>query len=214
MNKLKNVIDVNRNAYNHLASEFNSRDSDLGPYKEALREYFSKYVKGGEKILEIGPGTGLLLQTLEELGCRTTAIELSEKMCEFSRINSPNTIIINQDILTVDFFHNQFDVVCALALIHTIPYEDAKTLLNKVESWLKDGGFFILDTVMYDESKEIFMASGIHKDVTKFRKQYTKSELEELICSSGFKIYDISFNQEERNSKIWMRFACQKLKDK
>ena len=179
MNKFKNVIDVNRNAYNHLASEFNSRDSDLGPYKEALREYFSRYVKGGEKILEIGPGTGLLLQTLEELGCRTTAIELSEKMCEFSRINSPNTIIINQDILTVDFFYNQFDVVCALALIHTIPYEDAKILLHKVESWLKDGGFFILDTVMYDESKEIFIPSGIYKAVTKFRKQYTKSEVKE-----------------------------------
>ena len=210
MSKIKNVTDVNREAYNKLAKEFNSRDGNLGDYKAKLKEYFSKYAKTGGKVLEIGPGTGLLLQTLEELGCRTTAIELSEKMCEFARNNSPNTVILNQDIFTVEFFSEQFDIVCALAMIHTIPYEDAKVLLEKVKTWLKKGGFFILDTVKYDESKEIFLPSGNKKDITKFRKQYTQKELEELICSSGFKIDDISLNLDESNSKIWMRFACRR----
>ena len=43
-------------------------------------------------------------------------------------------------------------------------------------------------------------------------KEYIKAqkELEELICSSGFKIDDISLNLDESNSKIWMRFACQR----
>ena len=95
MSEIKNVTDVNREAYNKLAKEFNSRDGNLGDYKAKLKEYFSKYAKTGGKVLEIGPGTGLLLQTLEELGCRTTAIELSEKMCEFARNNSPNTVILN-----------------------------------------------------------------------------------------------------------------------
>lgn len=90
-------------------------------------------------------------------------------------------------------------------MIHTIPYEDAKVLLKKVQTCLKKGGFFILDTVRYDESKEIFLPSGNNKNVTKFRKQYTQDELEELIFSSGFKIDDISLNLDESNSKVWMR---------
>ena len=82
--------------------------------------------------------------------------------------------------------------------------------MEKVKSWLKDGGIFIFDTVMYDESKDVFIDSGEHKDVKKFRKQYTQIELEELIYSSGFKIQDLSLNYQESNSKVWMRYVCKK----
>lgn len=210
MNNFKDIINVNRNAYNQLASEFNSRESDLANYKQNLKAYISRFVKENESVLEIGPGTGHLLQILENLGCRTTAIELSEKMCELVRKNSPKTVILNQDIFTVKFCTQQFDVICALALIHTIPSREAKNFMKKVKYWLKDGGIFIFDTVMYDESKEVFIDSGEHKDVKKFRKQYTQIELEELIYSSGFKIEDLSLNYQESNSKVWMRYACRK----
>jgi len=212
MNEFKDIIDVNRNAYNQLASEFNSRESDLADYKQKLKDYISQFVKEHENVLEIGPGTGHLLQILEDLGCRTTAIELSERMCEFARKNSPKTVILNQDIFTVNFCMQQFDIICALALIHTIPSKEAGSFMEKVKYWLKDDGLFIFDTVMYDESKEVFIDSGRHKDVKKFRKQYTQIELEELIYSSGFKIEDISLNYQESNSRIWMRYACKKIK--
>ena len=75
---------------------------------------------------------------------------------------------------------------------------------------MKYGGMFIFDTVMYDESKEVFIDSGEQKDVKKFRKQYTQIELEELIYSSGFKVEDISLNYQASNSKVWMRYACKK----
>lgn len=210
MNNFKDIINVNRNAYNQLASEFNSRESDLANYKQNLKAYVSWFVKESESVLEIGLGTGHLLQILENSGCRTTAIELSEKMCELVRKNSPKTVILNQDIFTVNFYTQQFDVICALALIHTIPSRETKNFMKKVKYWLKDGGIFIFDTVMYDESKEVFIDSGEHKDVKKFRKQYTQIELEELIYSSGFKIEDLSLNYQENNSKVWMRYACKK----
>ena len=210
MNNFKDIINVNRNAYNQLASEFNSRESDLANYKQNLKAYISRFVKENESVLEIGPGTGHLLQILENLGCRTTAIELSEKMCDLVRKNSPKTVILNQDIFTVNFCTQQFDVICALALIHTIPSREAKNFMKKVKYWLKDGGIFIFDTVIYDESKEVFVDSGEHKDVKKFRKQYTQIELEELIYSYGFKIEDLSLNYQESNSKVWMRYACRK----
>lgn len=210
MNHIEDIINMNRNAYNQLASEFSARESDLVNYKQNLKTYISRFVKGRESVLEIGPGTGHLLQILEDLGCRTTAIELSEKMCEFARKNSPKTVILNQDMFTVNFCAQQFDVICALALIHTIPSREAKKFMGKVKYWLKDGGMFIFDTVMYDESKEVFIDSGEQKDVKKFRKQYTQIELEELIYSSGFKIEDISLNYQASNSKVWMRYACKK----
>ena len=210
MNHIEDIINMNRNAYNQLASEFSARESDLVNYKQNLKTYISRFVKGSESVLEIGPGTGHLLQILEDLGCRTTAIELSEKMCEFARKNSPKTVILNQDMFTVNFCAQQFDVICALALIHTIPSREAKKFMGKVKYWLKDGGMFIFDTVMYDESKEVFIDSGEQKDVKKFRKQYTQIELEELIYSSGFKVEDISLNYQASNSKVWMRYACKK----
>lgn len=210
MNYTEDIINMNRNAYNQLASEFSARESNLENYKQNLKTYISRFVKGSESVLEIGPGTGYLLQILENFGCRTTAIELSEKMCEFARKNSPKTVILNQDMFTVNFSARQFDVICALALIHTIPSREAKKFMEKVKYWLKDGGLFIFDTVMYDESKEIFIDSGEQKDVKKFRKQYTQIELEELIYSSGFKVEDLSLNYQASNSKVWMRYVCKK----
>ena len=210
MSHMEDIINMNRNAYNQLALEFSARESDLVNYKQNLKTYISRFVKGSESVLEIGPGTGHLLQILEDLGCRTTAIELSEKMCEFARKNSPKTVILNQDMFTVNFCAQQFDVICALALIHTIPPREARKFMGKVKYWLKDGGMFIFDTVMYDESKEVFIDSGEQKDVKKFRKQYTQIELEELIYSSGFKIEDLSLNYQASNSKVWMRYACKK----
>ena len=210
MNHIEDIINMNRNAYNQLASEFSARESDLVNYKQNLKTYISRFVKGSESVLEIGPGTGHLLQILEDLGCRTTAIELSEKMCEFARKNSPKTVILNQDMFTVNFCAQQFDVICALALIHTIPSREAKKFMGKVKYWMKDSGMFIFDNVMYDESKEVFIDSGEQKDVKKFRKQYTQIELEELIYSSGFKVEDISLNYQASNSKVWMRYACKK----
>lgn len=210
MSHMEDIINMNRNAYNQLALEFSARESNLVNYKQNLKTYISRFVKGSESVLEIGPGTGHLLQILEDLGCRTTAIELSEKMCEFARKNSPKTVILNQDMFTVNFCAQQFDVICALALIHTIPSREAKKFMGKVKYWLKDGGMFIFDTVMYDESKEVFIDSGEQKDVKKFRKQYTQIELEELIYSSGFKIEDLSLNYQASNSKVWMRYACKK----
>lgn len=176
MNNFKDIINVNRNAYNQHASEFNSRESDLTNYKQNLKSYISRFVKESESVLEIEPG-----------------------MCELVRKNSHKTVILNQDIFTVNFCTQQFDVICALALIHTIPSREAKNFIEKVKYWLKDGGIFILDTVMYDESKEVFIDSGEHKNVKKFRKQYTQIELEELIYFSVFKIEDLSLNYQESN---------------
>ena len=210
MSHMEDIINMNRNAYNQLALEFSARESDLVNYKQNLKTYISRFVKGSESVLEIRPGSGHLLQILEDLGCRTIAIELSEKMCEFARKNSPKTVILNQDMFTVNFCAQQFDVICALALIHTIPSREAKKFMGKVKYWLKDGGMSIFDTVMYDESKEVFIDSGEQKDVKKFRKQYTQIELEELIYSSGFKIEDLSLNYQASNSKVWMRYACKK----
>lgn len=83
-------------------------------------------------------------------------------------------------------------------------------LLEKVKTWLKEKGTFIFDTVVYEESKEFFIETGVHNDTVKFRKQYIKHELEELIYSSEFKISNISLFKEESNGKEWIRFACKR----
>ena len=106
INNFKDIINVNRNAYNQLASEFSSRESDLANYKQNLKAYISRFVKESESVLEIGPGTGHLLQILENLGCRTTAIELSGKMCELVKKIHPKQLYSIRTYLQLTFVHN------------------------------------------------------------------------------------------------------------
>ncbi len=208
---MKDYININKNAYNQLAPEFALRNKELITFQNNLRQYLSKYVKPFDSVLEIGSGTGMALKIFEQLKCNTIAIELSDKMCEFSKENAPKSIIINQNVLEISFYPNQFDLICAFAVIHTFSLNDSKGLLSRISSWLKPSGTFIFDTMKYDSSHESLVKTGIHKDILKYQRIYTESELDSLIACSGLKVKDKSFTEDLDAKKIWIRYACSKI---
>ena len=208
---MKDYININKDAYNRLAPEFALRNENLVTFQNNLRQYLSEYVKPSDSVLEIGSGTGMALRIFEQLQCNTIAIELSDKMCEFSKENAPKAIIINQNILEVSFYPNQFDLICAFAVIHTFSLSDSKALLAKISSWLKPSGTFIFDTMKHDSSRESFVKTGIRKDILKYQRIYTESELDNLIACSGLKVKNKAFIEDSEAKKIWIRYACSKI---
>lgn len=89
-------------------------------------------IKEGEKVLEVGPGKGVLTAELLKKGAKVTAVEIDSDLVEILRKklgNNKNLKIINQDVL-------DFILVSHLAspdkLIGNIPYQITSPLLRKI----------------------------------------------------------------------------------
>ena len=95
-----------------------------------------------KRALEIGIGTGQATLPFLETGCRVTAIEIGDKLAQFSREKFKHFKkfeVINQDFESVQLDENTYDLIYSASAFHWIPQE---TGLPKVYGLLKSGGVF------------------------------------------------------------------------
>ncbi len=78
-------------------------------------------IKDSEKILEIGPGKGILTQYLKG---KVNLVEIDKKLAEELREKFPNFKVINRNILQ---YNEDFDKI-----ISNVPYSICEPLMNKL----------------------------------------------------------------------------------
>ena len=78
-------------------------------------------IKENEKVLEIGPGKGILTQYLKG---NITVVEIDKNLCKELKEKFPNIKIINTNILK---YNNNFDKI-----ISNVPYSICEPLINKL----------------------------------------------------------------------------------
>jgi len=78
-------------------------------------------IKLNEKILEIGPGKGILTQYLHG---KVTLIEIDKKLCKYLKEKFPEFKVVNANILN---YNNNFDKI-----ISNVPYSICEPLMNKL----------------------------------------------------------------------------------
>ena len=98
--------------------------------------------KPGERILDLGCGTGHLTAQIAERGADVTGIDASPDMIGQARQNYPKLKFKLADAR--DFhFEEPFDAVFSNAALHWIP--DAAPVIASVAAALKPGGRFVLE---------------------------------------------------------------------
>lgn len=111
-------------------------------------------LKGGEDILDIGTGTGVLIPFYERYGpAHVKAIDISEKMIAVARKKYPKNIHNNMDFVVQDLYdldeRSVYDkVVCYSCFPH---FRDQPMAIITLASTLKDGGIL---AILHSESRE------------------------------------------------------------
>jgi SAM-dependent methyltransferase len=213
---MKKYLKLNKDTYDSLTEEYIEKYTEHETILEVHKKFLETIDKRFEgknqvKILEIGPGIGEFLRKLEERGYNTIGVELSTNMAQASLKNSPNSIIINDDINNINFLPKQFDLIIALAVIHNFPPKDVRILLKNIYRWLKDDGYFIIDTTCHQKTKGgYYLKEDCPTKLTRYRHQWTKKDLNKMLNDYGFDI-DYEFNiQFEELKEDWIEYLLKK----
>ncbi|NMA18642.1 MAG: methyltransferase domain-containing protein [Clostridiaceae bacterium] len=118
-------------------------------------QYINSVLKKGDRILDIGAGTGAYSFYFDELGYKVTAVELADKNIEVfkSKMNETNKIeLIQANALDLSCLQDKFfDVVLLFGpLYHLEKSADRDQAINEAKRLLKDEGALFISYINHD----------------------------------------------------------------
>lgn len=122
-----------------------------------------------KKALEIGIGTGQASLPFLETGCELTAIEIGDKLAQYSRekfVEFGRFKVINQDFESVQLEENNYDFIYSASAFHWISPEIG---MPKVFRLLKSGGVFAWISVQPAPAQK-----QIHDEIQKVYEEYNR----------------------------------------
>jgi 2-polyprenyl-3-methyl-5-hydroxy-6-metoxy-1,4-benzoquinol methylase len=136
------------------------------------------------KILDIGCGTGLMLQVLNQYG-EVSGIDSSPLAIEYARKRTNNVIQLGVLPNNIPYTGTTFDVVTAFDVLEHI--ENDVEAISTISKLLKDSGIFICTVPAYQ-----FLWSS-HDEAHHHYRRYTKNSLQKKLLSAGFKMIKITY---------------------
>lgn len=179
--------------WDRTAANFDNRDDS---YDESYIQTITKYLHGGDTILDFACGTGSLSIFLADRVKEIHATDISSKMLKIGKMKSADRDIGNISFVHATLFDEKFekaayDVVFTCNILHLLPNPHEE--IQRIYDLLKPGGIFISDTVCLGENRPFYL--NILTILSKLRlipfiKFFKTKELDRLIANRHFKILE------------------------
>lgn len=165
-------------------------------------EPLAKYLKPGDRILDVGCGSGRDLLWFKNRGFNPTGLERSDGLAQLARDHS-GCSVITADFETFDFSTLQVDaVLLAGSLVH-VPHEKLAGVLARIIQALRPDGVVL---VTLKEGKGV-------KTLPEGRVFYLwdDNDLQALFVNFGFTRVDFSRQISKiRKDDVWLGYVLQK----
>lgn len=122
----------------------------------------------GNRVLELGIGTGKLSKKLYDLGYKITGVDFSEEMLEKAEKLIPNGNFINWDFqeeFPKEIRESEFDIVLFSYSIHHLSYNKQYELIKSLFEIMTYNGRIIIGDVMAENKEELENLKDIEKDL-------------------------------------------------
>jgi 2-polyprenyl-3-methyl-5-hydroxy-6-metoxy-1,4-benzoquinol methylase len=137
------ILDKTRKNYDSIASHFSQTREKLW----ADFNFFKKYLRPGERILDIGCGNGRLYELFKDKNINYLGVDVSVNLINEAQKKYPEIASSFQigDILNLSLEKSHFDKIFCVAVFHHLPSVELRlrALLN-LKQLLKDDGLLFL----------------------------------------------------------------------
>ncbi len=154
--------------------------------KEIILDAISLYtkLKPNSQILDIGCGSGLMLNALEKIGI-TNGMDMSNEAIAFSREIFSGPVKQGSLPKNVPYPENSFELITALDVIEHI--DDDTASLVTIKNLLSPSGKAIITVPAY-----MFLWSKFD-EMNEHKRRYTLRELEQKLKNAGLQVENISY---------------------
>ena len=154
MSQLSSIPDYESIA--RIQNELKSTDKEIVEETIPFLEHLMlQHISKGARILDLGCGSGKLLQQLHLRGYKTTGIDASKELLRYARINAPESEFILNDIRTFELPPTFDAVVSHLVLLFIINLDELTSVFRNVYTALQNNGLFVFTIPITDWFHEI-----------------------------------------------------------
>lgn len=219
------VLELQHNAYDAFYADIYEV---LHPCDQTFMENFVKYIenetqpsKEKSTFLDIGSGSGQLLDQFSYLGYKVAGIDVSQSMADANKINTENhekyknkkykikiaNVLSSPNHYEEDDFSHIFCIgpttlyeICSTS--HNINgqkpsnlqiRENLKRLVKNAQKWLRRGGYFIVQIEPLEELSDWVQESGGQTTYYPYYKKVTHPEMNQSIIDFSDVEYTLSF---------------------
>ena len=130
--------------YDALASRWDSWSGEIMPdVRLAWARQIEVVVSEGERVVELGCGTGVPVGKWLAARYDYTGVDASEGMLDEARRHVPGADFIRADMETVSFDAGSLGAVIAFYSINHVPSAQHAALFASIASWLRPGGMLV-----------------------------------------------------------------------
>jgi len=201
-----------KQAYDQVADHFNLTRKRALPSQ--LIE-FKQYLADGQRILDLGCGSGRIIRILKDFTIDCIFTDISEKQLNYARKEEQGKIksaeFIVQDLKDSLFSENSFDLIfCVATFHHSKTKKDRIKFLENVYSWLKPGGYLLMTNWNLWQEKYLkyhnifkgqgnFMIPYKNNDgrvlAKRFYHSFKAPELKKLLLQTNFKVEKLELSE-------------------
>lgn len=141
--------------------------------------------RGRLDILDAGCGTGRVMELMAPFGavsgCDRSPLALS--FCSLRGLESTFPADLNH----ADLGRDRYDLITSIDVLYHQAVQDEQAILNRFKAALKPGGVLILNLVAFESLR------STHDIAVQTRRRYRRSEVQQLLCSAGFQVEQLSY---------------------
>ena len=194
----RNLDNILNDYYENLYIEDERLNKDKTHYIEFVTttNYIDKHLKKGDKILEVGAGTGAYSLYYAKKGYEVSSLELINHNVQIMKSKITNDLKINViqgNALDLSMYEdNTFDITLVLGpLYHLFKKEEERKAIKEAIRVTKPGGKIFIAFILFDlslvnwgfQNKNIYNNYGDGKQVS---KEFTPNNNEELIFNMKY----------------------------